>query len=159
MLIVIRMQHMEDGLMIKIFAVLFAVQTILSPVSSWEPAAEDVEAIARTLYGECRGAETVSEQEAVAWVILNRLDAGYADTVLGVVSAPGQFAGYSPEHPLWPELVEIAERVLRMHHREQLGESVERVLPREYLWFSGDGVRNYFRCEYDGERVMVDAEL
>lgn len=78
--------------MIKIFAVLFALQTIISPVSSWEPAAEDVEAIARTLYGECRGAETVAEKEAVAWVILNRLDAGYADTVLGVVSAPGQFA-------------------------------------------------------------------
>lgn len=141
--------------MIKIFAVLFAVQTILSPLPSWEPAAEDVEAIARTLYGECRGAETVAEKEAVAWVILNRLDAGYADTVLGVVSAPGQFAGYSPEHPLWPELVEVAERVLTMHHREQLGGCVYRVLGPEYLWFSGDGERNYFRCEYDGERVIV----
>lgn len=145
--------------MIKIFAVLFALQTILSPVSSWEPAAEDVEAIALTLYGECRDVESEAEQEAVAWVILNRLDAGYADTVLGVVSAPGQFAGYSPDHPLWPELVEVARRVLTLHHREQRGESVARVLPREYLWFSGDGARNYFRCEYDGERVTVDAEL
>ena len=141
--------------MIKIFAALFAVQTILSPLPSWEPAAEDVEAIARTLYGECRGVETVAEQEAIAWVILNRLDAGYADTVLGVVSAPGQFAGYSPEHPLWPELVEIARRVLTMHHREQRGESVERVLPREYLWFSGDGVRNTFRDAYGGGNLMV----
>ena len=142
--------------MTKIFAALFALQTILSPVSSWSPAAEDVEAIARTLYGECRGVETVAEQEAVAWVILNRLDAGYADTVLGVVSAPGQFAGYSPEHPLWPELVEVARRVLTLHHREQLGLSVPRVLGREYLWFSGDGVQNYFRCEYKGAGVMVD---
>ena len=141
--------------MTKIFAALFALQTILSPVSSWEPAAEDVEAIAQTIYGECRGAETVAEQEAVAWVILNRLDAGYADTVLGVVSAPGQFAGYSPEHPLWPELVEVAERVLTMHHREQLGESVARVLQREYLWFSGDGVRNTFRDAYGGGNLMV----
>ena len=142
--------------MTKIFAALFALQTILSPVSSWSPAAEDVEAIARTLYGECRGVETVAEQEAVAWVILNRVDAGYADTVLGVVSAPGQFAGYSPEHPLWPELVEVARRVLTLHHREQLGLSVPRVLGREYLWFSGDGVQNYFRCEYKGAGVMVD---
>lgn len=145
--------------MTKIFAVLFAVQTILSPLPSWEPDAEDVEAIARTLYGECRGVESEAEKEAVAWVILNRLDAGYADTVLGVVSAPGQFAGYDPAHPLWPELVEVARRVLTMHHREQLGISVQRVLGREYLWFSGDGEKNYFRCEYDGERVMVDAEL
>ena len=136
--------------MIKIFAALFAVQTILSPLPSWEPATEDVEAIARTLYGECRGAETVAEQEAVAWVILNRLDAGYADTVLGVVSAPGQFAGYDPAHPLWPELVEVARRVLTMHHREQLGESVARVLGPEYLWFSGDGTRNWFRDKYTG---------
>ena len=136
--------------MTKIFAVLFAVQTILSPLPSWEPAAEDVEAIARTLYGECRGAETVAEQEAVAWVILNRLDAGYADTVLSVVSAPGQFAGYSPEHPLWPELVEVAERVLTLHHQEQRGENVARVLPSAYLWFSGDGTRNWFRDAYGG---------
>ena len=145
--------------MVKIFAVLLAATTILSPLPSWEPATEDVEAIARTLYGECRGVDSEAEKEAVAWVILNRLDAGYADTVLGVVSAPGQFAGYDPAHPLWPELVEVAERVLTLHHREQLGESVARVLPREYLWFSGDGERNDFRCDYDGERVMVDAEL
>ena len=141
--------------MVKLFAILLAATTILQPLPSWQPAAEDVEAIARTLYGECRGAETVAEQEAVAWVILNRLDAGYADTVLGVVSAPGQFAGYSPEHTLWTELVEVARRVLTLHHREQLGLSVPRVLGREYLWFSGDGTRNYFRCEYDGERVVV----
>ena len=141
--------------MTKLFAVLFALQTILSPLPSWEPAAEDVEAIARTLYGECRGVESETEQEAVAWVILNRLDAGYADTVLGVVSAPGQFAGYSKEHPMLPELVEVARRVLILHHREQLGISVPRVLGREYLWFSGDGERNYFRCEYDVERVTV----
>lgn len=145
--------------MVKLFAILLAATTILHPVPVWEPAAEDVEAIARTLYGECRGVEKVAEQEAVAWVILNRMDAGYADTVLGVVSAPGQFAGYDPAHPLWPELVEVAERVLTLHHREQMGIDVDRVLPREYLWFSGDGVRNYFRCDYDGERVMVDAEL
>ena len=136
--------------MVKLFAVLLAATTILSPMPSWQPATEDVEAIARTLYGECRGVETVAEQEAVAWVILNRLDAGYADTVLGVVSAPGQFAGYSPEHPLWPELVEVARRVLTMHHREQLGIEVERALPREYLWFSGDGKRNWFRDQYTG---------
>lgn len=141
--------------MIKIFAVLFALQTILSPLPSWQPATEDVEAIARTLYGECRGAETVAEQEAVAWVILNRMDAGYADTVLGVVSAPGQFAGYDPAHPLWPELVEVAERVLTLHHREQLGGCVDRVLGSEYLWFSGDGVRNTFRDAYGGGNLMV----
>ena len=141
--------------MVKILTALYALQTVFAPIPAWEPAREDVEAIARTLYGECRGVETVAEQEAVAWVILNRLDAGYADTVLGVVSAPGQFAGYDPGHPLWDELVAVARRVLVLHHREQLGEDVERVLPREYLWFSGDGTRNVFRTEYRGGTLMV----
>lgn len=141
--------------MIKIFAVLFSLQTILSPLPSWQPTTEDVEAIAQTLYGECRGVESEAEKEAVAWVILNRLDAGYADTVLGVVSAPGQFAGYDPAHPLWPELVEVARRVLIMHHREQIGIAVERVLPSAYLWFSGDGVRNTFWDAYGGGNLIV----
>ena len=141
--------------MVKLFAILLAASTILHPVSSWEPATEDVEAIARTLYGECRGVESEAEKEAVAWVIINRLDAGYADTVLGVVSAPGQFAGYDPGHPLWTDLVYIAERVLWMHHAEQMGITVERVLPREYLWFSGDGVRNTFRDAYGGGNTMT----
>ena len=44
--------------MVKLFAALLAATTILHPVPVWEPAAEDVEAIARTLYGECRGVET-----------------------------------------------------------------------------------------------------
>ena len=70
-----------------------------------------------------------------------------------------QREGYSPEHPLWPELMDVAERVLTLHHREQLGISVPRVLGREYLWFSGDGVQNYFRCEYKGSGVTVDAEV
>ena len=141
--------------MVKLFAVMLAATTILHPVPVWEPATEDVEAIARTLYGECRGVESDAEKEAVAWVIMNRLDAGHADTVLGVTSAPGQFAGYDPGHPLWTDLVDIAERVLRMHHDEQMGIEIERVLPREYLWFSGDGIRNTFRDSYGGGNVMV----
>lgn len=141
--------------MTKLFAILLAASTIFTPVSAWSPADEDVEAIARTLYGECRGVPTEAEKEAVAWVVLNRLDAGYAETVEGVVSAPGQFAGYDPAHPLWPELVEIAERVLRMHHEEQMGGCVDRVLGREYLWFSGDGQRNRFRDAYTGGNVII----
>lgn len=140
--------------MVKLMAALWVLSTFFVPIPVWEPAAEDVEAIARTLYGECRGCGE-REQEAVAWVILNRLDAGYADTVLGVVSAPGQFSGYDPDHPLWPELMDVAERVLRWQHRESVGLSAPRVLPREYLWFSGDGVRNTFRDAYGGGNAMT----
>ena len=141
--------------MIKIFALLFSSMIILTPVQTYIPQEEDIAALAQMAYGEARGLADY-EIAACMWVALNRLDyGGYGNTVEAVVSAPGQFAGYSPEHPLWPELVEVARRVLTLHHREQLGLSVQRVLGREYLWFSGDGVQNYFRCEYKGAGVTV----
>lgn len=116
------------------------------------PAWEDVVAIARTIWGEARGVADPAEQEAVGWCILNRLDAGFADTVLGVVSAPGQFAGYDPAHPVTDEFAEMARKILAAHWRERQGErDVGRVLPKEFLYFAsrGDG-RNYFRTEYVG---------
>lgn len=118
------------------------------------PAWEDVVAIARTIWGEARGVADPAEQEAVGWCILNRLDAGFADTVLGVVSAPGQFAGYDASHPVTDEFAEMARDILVAHWRESQGErKVGRVLPREFLYFAsrGDG-RNYFRTEYRGGR-------
>lgn len=113
------------------------------------PDQEDVDALARTLYGECRGVPSKMEQAAVAWCVLNRLDAGYADTVLGVVSAPWQFVGYSPYHPVTDELADLAADVLERHWREQQGETdVGRVLPSDYLWFTGRDGRNWFRASY-----------
>lgn len=113
---------------------------------------EDVQAIARTLYGECRGVESEAEKAAVAWVILNRLDSGeYGDSILDIVSAPEQFVGYDEDFPLWADLVALSEDVLRRWHREKSGETnVGRVIPPEYLWFSGDGHRNHFRNQYRG---------
>lgn len=116
------------------------------------PSQEDVAAMARTIWGEARGVADPAEQEAVGWCILNRLDAGYADTVLGVVSAPGQFAGYDPSNPVTDEFAEMARDILVAHWREGQGErDVGRVLPREFLYFAsrGDGL-NYFRTEYCG---------
>lgn len=118
------------------------------------PEQEDIDAIARTIWGEARGVADPAEQEAVGWCILNRLDAGWADTVLGVVSAPGQFAGYDASHPVTDEFAEMAREILTAHWRESQGErDVGRVLPKEFLYFAsrGDG-RNYFRTEYVGGR-------
>lgn len=116
------------------------------------PAQEDVAAMARTIWGEARGVIDPAEQEAVGWCVLNRLDAGYADTVLGVVSAPGQFAGYDPANPVTDEFAEMARKILAAYWRESQGErDVGRVLPRKFLYFAsrGDG-RNYFRTAYVG---------
>ena len=117
----------------------------------------EVEALARLLYGEARSC-TVEGQAAVIWCVLNRVDSGdpyFADTVMGVVTQPSQFFGYHKDYPVLPELVEVAEDVLMRWNVEHSGivENPGRVLPREYLYFSGDGAHNYFTREYNGDDV------
>lgn len=143
----------------------------------------EVDLLARTIYAEARGL-SVTEQAAVAWCVLNRVDAGYG-TLTEVLTAPHQFATWHGE--IAQEQRDIAADVLTRWEREKLGcpgeaqrsgfggertssgtseavhtgadegcaaceDEVGRVLPREYLWFTGDGVRNYFRDAYtDGE--------
>ncbi len=88
------------------------------------PDAAEVEALAKMLYGEARGVVSDTEKAACVWCVLNRVDdPRFPDTVLEVVAAPYQFAGYSADYP---------------------------VLPAEYCFFTGDGERNYFTAEWQG---------
>ena len=116
---------------------------------------EDAVALAKTLYGEARGVKNngvvsgAAQKAAVVWCVLNRYDAGYADSIAKVCTAKGQFAGYSPSHPVDDELLELAYDVLDRWNAEKHGEEeVGRVLPAGYFWFSGDGKYNHFRNEY-----------
>lgn len=121
----------------------------------WKPNSTDVEYIAKTLYGECRGVSSETEKAAVVWCILNRVDtSGYAcgTSIEYVVTFPGQFQGYSPDHPILPSLASIATDVLIRWHNEKSGQTdVGRVLPAEYLYFVGDGKHNYFSVEFLGK--------
>lgn len=110
---------------------------------------EDIDALARTMWGEARGITDKAEIAAVAWCVLNRVDAGYG-TILKVVSAPGQFDGYKSYFPVTEELAELAKDVLIRWNREKAGETeVGRVLPLDYLFFHGDGYHNWFRKQYN----------
>lgn len=111
--------------------------------------ARDAELIAQTLYGEYRG-EDLLQQAGVVWCILNRCDA-WGASIREVVTAPGQFHGYSKSHPVLPELYDMAADVMYRWEREKLGErNVGRVLPSDYLWFGGDGRVNHFRNKFTG---------
>ena len=138
------------------------------PAEPITPELEDREAIdpmeaskvtlARMVWGEARGC-SATEQAAVVWCVLNRFDSGdpfYADciTLYDIVTQPCQFYGYDPGNPVDPDILALVEDVLArwMAEKECLG-SVGRVLPREYLFFSGDGKHNYFRTEWDGGQV------
>ena len=106
--------------------------------------------MAKILYREARGISSKTEQACVGWVICNRVDAGYANTPTEVMTAPNQFA-YIEDTPIVPELYGLAGDVLDRWSREKNGETdVGRVLPKEYLWFSGDGQKNHFRNQYSG---------
>ena len=108
----------------------------------------DVIALAQMLYGEARGCTLLNQQQCV-WCVLNRVDdARFPDTIIGVVSQPGQFHGYSPNFPIWDNLYAVALDVLTRWNAEKNGVTVERELPNTYLWFTGDSVQNHFREEY-----------
>lgn len=116
------------------------------------PDEAEVEMLARVVWGEARGIPSDMEKAAVVWCILNRVDAdGWPDTVAEVVTQPHQFAGYSPDYPATEELKAVAADVLTRWDRERReGGDVGRVLPAEYVFFTGDGAHNHFRTEYDG---------
>ncbi len=105
--------------------------------------AADVALISRTMWGEARGCPRV-EREAVAWTILNRVESDrFPDSVQAVVTAPDQFAGYSPRFPADPFREEAKTVLIRRH-------AGERDLPEDILYFTGDGRRNYFTNTYGG---------
>lgn len=108
----------------------------------------DVIALAQMLYGEARGC-TVDNQMKCVWCVLNRVDdPRFPDTIIGVVSQPGQFYGYSPNFPVWDNLYAVALDVLTRWSMEKQGADVARELPDTYCWFTGNGVENVFRGTY-----------
>ena len=134
---------------------------IIAPLSTeaeimdeWIPDRKDVELIARTIWGEGRGIQSMDEKAAIVWCILNRVDAeGYAcgNSIEYVITFPHQFDGYDPSYPVTDEHVALAEDVLMRWHAEREGvEDVGRVLPKEYIYFIGDGTHNYFTIEWKG---------
>lgn len=109
----------------------------------------DIVLCARLVWGEARGVKSKAEQAAVIWCVLNRLDAGYASTIEGVITARGQFTGYRRSNPVTDELYELAKDVLTRYYLEKEGvQNVGRTLPSDYLWFTGYKGRNRFRNGY-----------
>lgn len=108
----------------------------------------DVIALAQMLYGEARGCTLLNQQQCV-WCVLNRVDdARFPDSIIGVVSQPGQFYGYSADFPVWYNLYAVALDVVQRWAAEKQGAEVVRELGSEYLWFTGDSVENHFRAVY-----------
>lgn len=115
----------------------------------------DAMALAKLVWGEGRGVpdngivSAKCQQAAIVWTVLNRFDDGQADSIVGVITAPTQFHGYSVDHPVEEEFLDLAYDVLDRWNREKHDEvNVGRVIPNDYFWFRGDGTYNHFRNEY-----------
>ena len=133
------------------------VQTVMAVTEEQLPNEADVEMLAKLVWGEARGCST-TEQAAVIWTVLNRVDSEdpyYPDTIAGVVTQPWQFIGYDPNHPVEQDKVELAVDVLT----RWLNGGEGRVLPEEYIFFHGDGVHNHFRTEYQHNGQYWDWSL
>ena len=122
---------------------------------TWEdlypPTQEEIQALAKVVYREARGISDKAHQAAVIWCILNRVDAGcWGDTIMDVVTYPNAFA-YIEDTPVEQEFLMLAADVCERWNLEKAGQDdVGRVLPKEYLYFTGDGELNHFTIEWKG---------
>jgi hypothetical protein len=108
---------------------------------------EEINMLARLVYTEARGVDSMMEQAAVMWCVLNRVDAEYG-TIERVVTARYQFA-YSSRTNVTDEFQALAKDVLTRWLLEKRGiDDVGRVLPSDYLWFAGRNGHNRFRDAY-----------
>jgi hypothetical protein len=114
------------------------------------------EYLANVTWGEARGC-SVTEQAAVMWCVLNRVDSPlYPDSVGEVVTQRAQFNGYSENNPITQEMLQLANSVLTYWSE---GDDSGRVLPKEYLYFTGDGKHNYFYTTWASNAVAWDWSL
>lgn len=120
----------------------------------------DAVALAKLVWGEARGVPDYGnvtskcQKAAVIWTVLNRYDAGYSDSIIGVITAPQQFHGYDKENPVDEDLLSLAYDVLDRWYYEKRGiVDIGRVIPADYFWFRGDGEYNHFRNEYKSKNT------
>lgn len=97
------------------------------------PEQKDVEMLAKLIWGEARGVQSKTEQAAVVWCVLNRVDAtGYAcgGNIEWVLTYPGQFQGYNENYPATSENIDLATDVLMRWYAEKAEHTnTGRILP------------------------------
>ena len=119
---------------------------------------DDAVDLAKVLLRECGGVPSKTERACVAWCVLNRVDE-YESSVYDVLREPNQFA-FSESTEVRNDLYELAEDVLMRWNDEKNGIlDSGRVLPREYMYFHGDGVHNYFRNAFSGDYDIWDYSI
>lgn len=124
------------------------IPDVIVPVEEEEPVQlwteEELEAMVQTLTGECYD-DKPEDKRKVCETICNRASVGlFGDTIVEVVTAPHQFAGYwAPSRPATENDYEIARQTLEDWYANDC-EPLS-----EWLYFvAGENRENVFRSEY-----------
>lgn len=113
----------------------------------------EAQMVAQTVWGEIRGG-TEDEWRLVVWCICNRVDSQHSafknqNTIEEVITARGQFHGYSSSNPIDEAIMKV---VLEELYKWSAGEEAPIIEPyattSNYLFFYGDGVHNWYREEW-----------
>ncbi len=119
-------------------------EIITEPLEEKPFSDEEVEAIVRTLAGECYD-DKMADKRKVVEVIVNRVsNGGFGENVIDIITAKGQFEGYwRQSRPVSESDIQIAEETLIDWYANDC-EALS-----EYLFFcSGPNRENIFRSEY-----------
>lgn len=117
------------------------------------------------MHGEAGGIPSMTERSGPLWCACNRVDSDdpfFPDNLEAVIEQDWQFDGYTPGGEYTQEDYDLAVDVFERWYREKNGESalsVGRTLPSEYLFFTGDGVHNYFRKTQTGTIYVWGSQL
>lgn len=105
--------------------------------SEYQVTEDDLDCMAKALYGEANAVESKAERAMVIWNILNRLDSGrFQSTISEIVTEPHQYDGYDKNNPVTDECLSLVRDVVSRWEREKSGEYyVGRTLPAEYCYF------------------------
>ena len=71
-----------------------------------------------------------------------KLKEKFGNNIIEVITAPNQFIGYSPSHPVTDEHYKIAVDTIDKWQKEKAGEEIVRELAKDKLYFSSDGKGN-----------------
>jgi hypothetical protein len=119
----------------------------------------DAELLAKLIWAEARGVKSEKERAAVAWCVFNRIDdAEFAgDTVHAVVTREGQFASIASAPALETHLAEARDTLIAYADEKEGTNRIGygRTLPKQYVYFWGDGKRNYFK-DKDGNVFVFE---
>ena len=116
-------------------------------------------------HGEAGGVPSMTERSGTLWISCNRVDSDdpfFPDSLEAVIEQRWQFDGYTPGGTYTQEDYDLAVDVFERWYREKHGETaaeVGRTLPADYLFFTGDGVHNYFTKTQNGTPYVWGSEL